>query len=73
MKNITTIAELKKKKIWVCWNIIEKNGKKTKVPCSSSGKATGTNSNYEHTWVTFEEAEKSARENNFSGVGFIIP
>ena len=37
------LSELKQMKVWVCWNFIEKDGRKTKKPLAASGKATGTN------------------------------
>lgn len=38
--------ELKSQKIWLCWNYETRKGKRTKVPISASGAATGTNSEY---------------------------
>ncbi len=65
--------ELKSMPIWVCWNKEKRDGKVTKVPCSASGGATGTNEKFRKTWVTYEEAEIAAEKNGYSGVGFIIP
>lgn len=67
------MQELKQKKIWLCWNYEEKKGKKTKVPCSVSGVHIGTNEEYEGMWVTFEEAQRAKAENNYAGIGFVIP
>ena len=67
------LSDLKQMKIWVCWNYVEKGGRRTKVPCSAFGRATGTSSKYSGTWVTFSEARKAACEKNYSGVGFVIP
>ena len=67
------LSGLKQMKIWLCWNFVEKDGRKTKVPCSAYGRATGTNPQYSRTWVTFEEAKKAACAKNYSGVGFVIP
>lgn len=67
------LSELKQMKVWVCWNSIEKDGRKTKKPLAASGKATGTNRDYEDTWVTFDEAKSAACAKNYSGVGFVIP
>ena len=64
---------MKKQKIWLCWNYIEKDGRKTKVPCSPMGTATGTNAVYCHTWVTYEDAKLASYRKNYSGVGFVIP
>ena len=65
--------ELKEQKIWLCWNFREKGGKKTKVPIAASGEKTGTDKAHSSTWVTFDEAQRAAREKNYSGVGFVIP
>ena len=67
------MQELKEMRIWVCWNRKEKDGRITKVPCSATGGATGTNEKYRNTWVTYEEAVAAAEGEHFSGVGFIIP
>lgn len=65
--------ELKAQKIWFCWNYETRNGKRTKVPVSAYGTSTGTNAPYAHTWVTYEEAVKAAKEHGDDGVGFKIP
>ena len=67
------MQELMNKKIWICWNYKTVKGKKTKVPCSANGGATGTSKNYSFTWVTYEEAMAAKANNKFSGIGFIIP
>lgn len=67
------LSDLKQMKIWLCWNYIEKDGRKTKVPCSSMGTATGASAVYSHTWVTYEEAKLASYRKNYSGVGFVIP
>ena len=71
MKNI--LLTLKMMKIWLCWRFVEKDGKRTKVPVSASGKATGTNEKYIETWVTYDEAKVAATDKNFGGIGFVIP
>ncbi len=68
-----SLDELKAMKVWICWNFVEKGGRRTKVPISASGTATGTNEKYRHTWVTFDEAKAAATQRLFSGVGFAIP
>lgn len=67
------LDELKDKKIWVCWNWGTRKGKKTKVPISAYGTETGTDEPHAHTWVTYDEAVKAAKENGYSGVGFVLP
>ena len=69
----SALDELKQMKIWICWNFKEKDGRRTKVPVSANGTATGTNEAYSHTWVTFDEAKTAAAEKHYSGVGFVIP
>ena len=53
------MQKLKQMKIWLCWNYIEVKGKKTKKPVAAGGGATGTNSEYQKTWVTYNEAYES--------------
>lgn len=65
--------ELKAMPVWVCWNYALKNSKRTKVPVSAYGTATGTNTVYAHTWVTFDKAITIADKQGYDGVGFIIP
>ena len=68
------MQELKKMKIWLCWNLRKsRDGKWTKVPIAASGAATGTDEAHRHTWVTYEEAVRAAREKHYSGIGFVIP
>ena len=67
------MTELKQMKVWICWNFMEKGGRKTKVPISVQGTATGTNEKYRHTWVTFDEAKVAAAQRRYSGFGFVIP
>ena len=64
---------LKAQKIWFCWNFETRKEKRTKVPISAYGTRTGTNEPYAHSWVTYSEAEKAAREHGYDGVGFRIP
>ena len=67
------MKELKERKIWFCWNLVKQNGKITKKPISAYGTVTGTNEKYAHTWVTYNEAVKAAKEKGYKGVGFVIP
>ncbi|MCR4621177.1 MAG: DUF5906 domain-containing protein, partial [Clostridiales bacterium] len=43
------------------------------MPRSAQNAATGTNTEYEHTWVTYDEAVAGAKQHSFDGVGFKIP
>lgn len=68
------MEELKKQRIWLCWNYIEdEDGKKTKKPISYKNTATGTNEEYSKTWCTYEEAKKAKEIYGFDGIGFVIP
>ena len=70
---INYLDELKRMKIWLCWNFFVRDGKTTKAPIAASGEKTGTNDEYRDTWVTFNEAKAAASEKHYSGVGFVIP
>lgn len=68
-----TMQELKGRNLWICWNYVVREGKKTKVPCTVTGGACGTDEKYASTWVTYEEAKAAVAEHGFSGIGIIIP
>jgi hypothetical protein len=56
---------------WVAWRLVERNGKKTKVPIDPhTGCAAATNN--PATWGTFEEACLRAKADQLSGVGFVF-
>ena len=65
--------ELKAQRLWFCWNYETRKGKKTKVPKSAYGTATGTSAEYAHSWVTYDEAAAAVKVHGYSGVGFKIP
>ena len=66
--------ELKEQKIWFLWQWkSSKNGKQTKVPISSKGTATGTSSEWSHTWVSYDEAANAKETQHAAGIGFKIP
>lgn len=68
------MEELKKQKIWLCWNYIEdEDGKITKKPISYKNTATGTNEEYRETWCTYDEAISAMKKYDFDGIGFVIP
>ena len=67
------MLKLKQMKIWLCWNYIEVKGKKTKKPVAAGGGATGTNSEYQKTWVTYDEAILAKQHMKADGIGFVIP
>ena len=65
----TTIAELKRQKIWLCWNYDEEKGK---VPISYKNTATGTNEKYCETWTTFDNVKTAKSKYSFDGIGIIF-
>ena len=67
------MQELKKQKIWVCWNYIMEKGQRKKKPVSAYGTETGPDAAHAHTWVTYEEAKVAAEKNSFDGISFVIP
>ncbi len=66
------MQELKKRKIWVCWNYIVEKDQKKKKPVSAYGTETGPDAAHAHTWVTYEEAKTVAEKNSFDGISFVI-
>lgn len=67
------MQELKAMHIWICWKYEIKNGKRTKVPKSAAGGATGTTERWRKTWVTYDDAILAKERINADGVGFILP
>ena len=67
------MQELKEMKIWFPWRKEMNKGRINKVPFASTGGATGTNKEYQHTWVTYDEAVASTKRHDAGGVGFVIP
>ena len=65
--------KLKQLRQWICWNLKNKDGRATKVPCASGGGATGTDPAHASTWVTWQEATAAAQAHGCTGVGFVIP
>lgn len=54
---------------WVCWQLVEREGKKTKLPIDpKTGKLASTSD--PSTWTDFQSARKAAA--NFSGIGFVF-
>ena len=63
--------ELKRQPRWVCWRLVEKNGRKTKMPvCAATGKmASSTDAS---TWCAFDAAVAAAARLGASGIGFVF-
>ena len=68
-----TMQELKGRNLWICWNYVVREGKKTKVPCTVTGGTCGTDEKFTSTWVSYAEAKAAVAEHGFSGIGIIIP
>ena len=56
------MQSLKGEKIWMLWRKKERHGNTAKVPFAANGGKSGTNEEYRHTWVTYQEAEQAATE-----------
>ncbi len=65
--------DLKKQKIWVCWNYKTRKGNRTKVPITIYGAQTGAKPVHAPTWVTYEEAAKAREKRGYDGVMFRLP
>lgn len=68
-----SLEELKKQKIWICWQYRLVKGQKKKVPLSCKGEPAGTDENYRHTWAAYEEAMKGKEALRFDGIGIVLP
>ena len=64
-------APLKQRPQWVCWKVITRESKQTKMPVDpkSGEPASATN---RATWSSFEAAAAAARERHLAGVGFVF-
>lgn len=67
------MERIKQQKLWVVWKFTLKNGNKTKMPLSAKGGKTGTSSEYQDTWVTYEEAVAAKEALHADGIGFVLP
>ena len=67
------MQSLKDDKIWMLWKKQERYGHTAKVPFAANGGKCGTNEEYRHTWVSFQEAEQAATKYPDAGIGFKIP
>lgn len=64
-------AELKSQARWVCWRLVERDGRNTKMPVDAkTGKmASSTDA---ATWTTFDGAVRASAKLRCSGVGFVF-
>ena len=61
--------ELREKKLWVCWRLEDRDGKRTKVPYDPcSGQRARTNDS--RCWAYFEDAVREAHL--YSGIGIVL-
>ena len=56
---------------WVCWASQNRKGKQTKVPVDPTGGDFASTADPD-TWGTFDEALRSARQPDISGIGFVF-
>ena len=68
-----SINDLKQMRIWILWQRQTRKGKTTKVPFAADGGKTGTNEQYRHTWVTYDEAVAAQKRFPDAGIGFVLP
>jgi putative DNA primase/helicase len=55
---------------WVCWRLVEREGKPTKVPFTPAG--TPASVSDPNTWTDFETALEAYRRGRFDGIGFVL-
>lgn len=67
------IEELKKRSIWVCFILTQKESHLDKDPISAYGTETGSDDAHAHTWVTYDEAVQAMHEKHYDAVGFSVP
>ena len=60
-------------RIWVCFTLIEKNGRTEKNPISAYGTETGSDAAHAHSWVNYDEAVRAMNEKGYNAVGFALP
>ena len=72
MKSISKIPEeLRQIPQWVVWRLVDRGGKKTKLPFDPvSGKPASTTN--PHTWRSFDEALKACEQRKYAGLGFVF-
>jgi len=61
--------ELRHRKQWVCWQLVTRDGKPTKLPINANTGKLASSTNPD-TWSTFDQAVKSMP--SFSGIGFVF-
>ena len=66
-----SVDELKKRKMWVLWRRVERDGKSTKMPINAYT-GLGAKSNDPATWCTYEQADQAVQKHNCDGVGVMF-
>ena len=61
--------EMTQMRRWVCFKVVERDGKKTKVPFDPHT-GNGAKSNDKNTWGDFDEAINACAKYNLDGLGF---
>jgi len=55
---------------WVCWRLVEREGKPTKMPYTPAG--TPASVSDPNTWTDFETALNAYKRGGFNGIGFVL-
>ena len=63
--------EMRQHDNWVCWRLIEREGKKTKIPYNAKTGA-GAKSNEPETWTSYQEALQALGTGKYDGIGFMF-
>ena len=70
--NFSNIPDiLKAQKRWVCWNLVERDGKLTKAPVNART-GNGAQSNNPSTWSDFNTAVAGVKKFGLNGIGFML-
>jgi len=62
---------LKAQKRWVCWKLVERDGRLTKAPVNART-GNGAQSNNPSTWSDFQTAVAGMKKFNLNGIGFMF-
>ena len=55
---------------WVCWRLVERDGRPTKMPYTPAG--TPASVSDPNTWTDFETALNAYQQGGFDGIGFVL-
>ena len=65
------MMEIKQYNQWVCWRLVDRNGKKTKLPINPHTGAAASSTNPTD-WASYDVAVKASQERGLNGVGFVL-